>query len=84
MKKLCQQPSTSPYILGHHRQRGSGLGALAAGIGRAAIQIAKKNCGLFLKGLEENFLYRLNQRLLTLSPKGRVLKEHRNQMLRKR
>ena len=32
----------SPYFSGHYRQRGSGFGALAAGIGRAALPIARK------------------------------------------
>ena len=42
MEALYQQQSVSPYILGHYRQRGSGFGALAAGIGRAALPIARK------------------------------------------
>ena len=32
----------SPYFLGHYCQRVSGFGALAAGIGRAALPIARK------------------------------------------
>ena len=32
----------SPYFSGHYWQRGSGFGALAAGIGRAALPIARK------------------------------------------
>ena len=32
----------SSYISGHYRQRGSGFGALAAGLGRAALPIARK------------------------------------------
>ena len=43
MEAYYQQQSVSPYILGHYRQRGgSGFGALAAGIGRAALPIARK------------------------------------------
>ena len=38
MEAFNQQQSVS----GHYRQRGSGLGALAAGIGRAAIPVAEK------------------------------------------
>ena len=38
-----QQASQSmPYFSGHYRQRGSGFGALAAGIGRVALPIARK------------------------------------------
>ena len=83
MEAYYQQQSVSPYFAGHYRQRGSGFGALAAGIGRAAIPIAKIFCGLLLKRLEENCLYRQHQRLLTLLPKRRVLKKHSNQLFRK-
>lgn len=39
----AQQASQSmPYFSGHYRQRGSGFGALAAGIGRVALPIARK------------------------------------------
>ena len=37
-----QQQSVSPYFSGHYRQRGNGFGALAAGIGRAGLPIARK------------------------------------------
>ena len=36
------QASTLPYFSGHYRQRGSGFGALASGIGRIALPIARK------------------------------------------
>ena len=42
MEAYCQQQSVSPYLSGHYRQRGSGFGALAAGIGRAALPIVRK------------------------------------------
>ena len=42
MEAYYQQQSISPYFSGHCRQRGSGFGALAAGIGRAALPIARK------------------------------------------
>ena len=42
MEAYYQQQSVSPYFSGHYRQRGSGFGALAAGIGRAALPIAGK------------------------------------------
>ena len=37
-----QQQLVSPYFSGHCCQRGSGFGALAAGIGRAALPISRK------------------------------------------
>ena len=42
MEAYYQQQSISPYFSGHYRQRGSGFGALAAGMGRAALPIARK------------------------------------------
>ena len=63
MEAYYQQQSVSPYFAGHYRQRGSGFGALAAGIGRAAIPIAKK---FFWPVAKKIGLYRRQQRLLTL------------------
>ena len=42
MEAYYAQQSVSPYFSGHYRQRGSGFGALAAAIGRAALPIARK------------------------------------------
>ena len=42
MEAYYQQQLVSPYFSGHYRQRGGGFGALAAGIGRAALPIARK------------------------------------------
>ena len=42
MEVFYQQQSVSPYFSGHYRQRGSSFGALAAGIGGAALPIARK------------------------------------------
>ena len=42
MEAYYQQQSISPYFSGHYRQRGSRFGALAAGIGRAGLPIARK------------------------------------------
>ena len=42
MEAYYQQQSVSPYFSGHYRQRGRGFGASAAGIGRAALPIARK------------------------------------------
>ena len=42
MEAYYQEQSISPYFSGPYHQRGSGFGALAAGIGRAALLIARK------------------------------------------
>ena len=36
------QASALPYFSGHNRQRGSGFGDLASGIGRIALPLARK------------------------------------------
>ena len=36
------QASSLPYFSGHYRQRGSGFRALASGIGRIALPLARK------------------------------------------
>ena len=42
METYVQQQSESQYFSGHYRQRGSCFVALAVGIGRAALAIARK------------------------------------------
>ena len=37
-----QTSQSMPHFSGHYRQRGSGFGALAAGIGRVALPLARK------------------------------------------
>ena len=49
MEAYYQQQLVSPYFSGHYRQRGSDFGALAAGIGRAALPIARKFLWLVAK-----------------------------------
>ena len=36
------QATSLPHFSGHYRQRGSGFGALAAGIGRVALHLARR------------------------------------------
>ena len=38
----ANQASSLPHFSGHYRQRGSGFGALASGIGRVALPLARK------------------------------------------
>ena len=38
----ANQASSLPHFSGHYRQRGSGFGALASGIGRIALPLARK------------------------------------------
>ena len=38
----ANQLTSLPHFSGHHRQRASGFGALAAGIGRSALPLARR------------------------------------------
>ena len=38
----ANQATSSPHFSGHYRQRGSGFGALAAGIGCSALHLARR------------------------------------------
>ena len=38
----ANQATSLPYFSGHYRQRSSGFGALAAGIGRVALPLARR------------------------------------------
>ena len=38
----ANQATSLPHFPGHYRQRGSGFGALAAGIGRVALPLARR------------------------------------------
>lgn len=42
MQTYYANQASLPHFSGHYRQRGSGFGALAAGIGRFALPLAKK------------------------------------------
>ena len=42
MEQYYAKQASLPYFSGHYRQRGSGFGALAAGIGRVAIPFARR------------------------------------------
>ena len=54
MEEYYRQQAVSPYLSGHYRQRGSGFGALAAGIGLAALPIARKFFWPVAKKIVEN------------------------------
>ena len=38
----ANQATSLPHFSGHYRQKGSGFGALAAGIGRVALPLARR------------------------------------------
>ena len=50
------QASGLPYFSGHYRQRGSEIGALASGIGRIALPLARKFIKPAAKRVEKELL----------------------------
>ena len=64
------QASSLPYFSGHYRQRGSGFGAFASGIGRIALPHGRKFILPAAKRVEkENFSYKVCQSQWMLSEK---------------
>ena len=55
MEQYYAKQASLPHFSGHYRQRGSGFGALAAGIGRAAVPFARRVILPAAKKLAENF-----------------------------
>ena len=55
-----------PHLASYNRQRGSGIGALAAGIGRVALPFAKKIFYLLQKKLAKNCSFKVSLRSLML------------------
>ena len=43
MEAYYHNQATMPHFSGHYRQRGSGFGALATGIGQVALPLARKS-----------------------------------------
>ena len=75
MEAYYQQQSVSPYFAEHYRQRGSGFGALAAGIGGAAIPIAKKFLWLVAKKIGRELFVQAAPEIVDVVAKKKSPKE---------
>ena len=69
MEAYYQHQSVSLYFSGHYRQRGSGFGALAAGIGRAALPIARKFLWLVAKKIGRELIVQAASELVDVVTK---------------
>ena len=58
MDAYYHNQATMPHFSGHYRQRGSGFGALAMGIGRVALPLARKFIVPAANVLEKNYLFK--------------------------
>ena len=70
------QPSNSmPHFSGHYRQRGSGFGALAAGIGRVALPLARRVIWPAAKKIGRELLLQGAPELLEFATKKKSAKQ---------
>ena len=75
MEAYYAQQAVSPYFSGHYRQRGSGFGALAAGIGRAALPIARKFVLPAVKRIGKELLLQAAPELIEVASKRKTPKQ---------
>ena len=70
-----QASQSMPHFSGHYRQRGSGFGALAAGIGRVALPLARKFLWPAAKKIGLDFLVQGAHELVEVATKRKTAKQ---------
>ena len=70
-----QASQSMPHFSGHYRQRGSGFGALAAGIGRVALPLARKFLWPAAKKIGRDFLVQGAPELVEVATKRKSAKQ---------
>ena len=70
-----RQTSSMPHFSGHYRQRGSGFGALAAGIGRVALPIARKFVWPVAKSIGRDLLMQAAPEMINIATKQKTPKQ---------
>ena len=70
-----QASQSMPHFSGHYRQRGSGFGALAAGIGRVALPLARKFMWPAAKGIGRELLVQGAPELVEVATKRKSTKQ---------
>ena len=83
MEAYYQQQSVSPYFSGHYRERGSGFGSLAAGIGRVALPIAKKFLWPVAKKVGRELIVQAAPKLIDLVTKKKSPKQAKKLIVQK-
>ena len=64
-----------PHFSGHYRQRGSGFGALAIGIGRVALPLARKSIIPAAKRIGKELLVQAAPELIKIATKKKTPKQ---------
>lgn len=70
-----QVQDSMPRFSGHYRQRGSGFGALAKGIGRVALPIAKKVLWPLAKRIGREFITQGTPELFEIAARTKTVKQ---------
>ena len=70
-----QASQSMPHFSGHYRQRGSGFGALAAGIGRVALPLARKFLWPAAKKIGRDLLVQGTPELVEVATKRKSAKQ---------
>ena len=70
-----QASQSMPHFSGHYRQRGSGFGALGAGIGRVALPLARKFIWPAAKRIGREFLVQGAPELVEVATKRKSAKQ---------
>ena len=83
MEAYYQHQSVSPYFSVHYRQRGSGFGALAAGIGREALAIARKFLWHVAKKIGRELLVQAAPELVEVAKNKKAPKQALKSIVRK-
>ena len=83
MEAYYQQQLVSLYFSGHYRQRGSCFGALAAGIGRDALRIARKFPWPVAKKIGRKLIAQAAHELVEVVTKKKSPKHEKNRLCKK-
>ena len=69
MQSFYSRQAVIPHFSGHTRQRGSGLGSLAAGVGRVALPLARKVLLPAVKSIGKEFFVQSLPELMDVAKK---------------
>ena len=83
MQNYYSRQATLPHFSGHARQRGSGIGSLALGVGRVALPFAKKVLLPAVKSIGKDLLVQSLPELMEVASKKKSFKRAAKSALKK-
>ena len=75
MEAYYHNQATMPHFSGHYRQPGSGFGALAVGIGRVALPLARKFIVPAAKRIGKELLVQVAPELIDIATRKKTPKQ---------